>query len=67
MKEELAAGKTPLALARVVPNSGFFNEACQAYGGCDYLTLCKTQHPQRWLNDYTVRVWDPRNPDREEK
>lgn len=65
--EKLIARKGhPIALARVVPSTGFFNEACQAYGGCEYLPLCKTEHPQRWMQDYTVRVWDPRNPDREE-
>jgi hypothetical protein len=68
MKDAIASGKVtqPIQLASVVQKNGYFNEACQAYAGCEYLQLCQAQFPQRWLGDYTVRVWDPRNPDREE-
>lgn len=66
MRDMIAQGKKHFEMARVVPMSGRFNEACQAYNGCEYLQLCKAPHPQKWFGDYTRRVWDPRNPDREE-
>jgi hypothetical protein len=65
--DKLDKNTSPVYLGRVVPSTGFFNEACQAYAGCEYLRLCKSQFPQRWLNEYAVSIWDPRNPDREEK
>ena len=66
-EEKLVSQKRHLIhLGRVVPSTGYFNESCQAYGGCEYLGLCKSEHPQRWLGDFVTRVWDPRNPDREE-
>ncbi|NIS77786.1 MAG: hypothetical protein GTO00_09270 [Deltaproteobacteria bacterium] len=36
-----------------------FDEACTAYGGCTFNTLCNSKHPAPWLNDYELRRWDP--------
>lgn len=57
----------PIQLTRNVPARGMFSEACQAYGGCEFLPLCKSEFPQRWLSDFAVDIWDPTNPDKEEK
>jgi hypothetical protein len=45
------------------PTTGTFNDGCNAFAGCAYRTLDGTQHPQRWLGDFAIRVWDPMNPD----
>jgi hypothetical protein len=36
-----------------------FADACTDFGGCQYLDLCTSEHPDRWLDDYTVRRWNP--------
>lgn len=34
--------------------------ACAAYGGCPYTTLCESEHPEQWIPlNYVVRKWDP--------
>ena len=34
--------------------------ACAAYGGCAYLLLCKSEHPESWIPmNYVKRKWDP--------
>jgi hypothetical protein len=40
--------------------------ACSDYGGCTFLDICSTPHPDRWLEaDFVQRIWDPLT--REEK
>src|SRR5690606_15177737 len=36
-----------------------FGEACSAYNGCQYLSLCQQQDPELWYDDFDIRVWDP--------
>lgn len=37
-------------------------DACAAYGGCEYRTLCQSANPGPWLDvDYEERNWDPLN------
>ena len=36
-----------------------FDEACTQYGGCLFKSLCNSQSPEPWYNDYQVRKWDP--------
>lgn len=33
--------------------------ACAAYGGCAYKIMCESPEPERWLNQYRIRKWDP--------
>lgn len=34
--------------------------SCGSYGGCDYIDLCKSANPERWIDAlYEVRPWDP--------
>lgn len=36
------------------------DHACSEYGGCALQTVCKSQHPENWLEQYFVqRVWNP--------
>lgn len=36
------------------------DHACSEYGGCALTTVCKSPHPETWLNQYFVqRVWNP--------
>lgn len=65
-KEEYEKGHDKFQLYQMFPCTGKFNETCVAYGGCEYQSLCNNQFPHRYLRDYRVRVWDPRNPEREE-
>lgn len=37
--------------------------ACGAYGGCAFRILCESQDPERWMNQYRIRVWDPLKKD----
>ena len=40
--------------------------SCANYGGCTFLSVCKSSNPQRWLEaEYVQRIWDPLT--REEK
>lgn len=33
--------------------------ACSSYGGCQFLDLCDSEHPERWVYNYDTHVWDP--------
>lgn len=34
--------------------------ACSDYGGCDFLEVCSSPNPERWLaTDFEQRIWDP--------
>lgn len=33
--------------------------ACAAYGGCGFKLMCQSPEPERWLNQYRTRVWNP--------
>lgn len=36
------------------------DHACSEYGGCALQSVCKSQHPENWLEQYFVqRVWNP--------
>ena len=36
------------------------DHACGEYGGCNMLSICKSNDPESWLSTYfTQRVWDP--------
>ena len=35
-------------------------DACEAYGGCEFMRLCESEEPESWINPYfTQRVWNP--------
>jgi hypothetical protein len=35
-------------------------DACKAYGGCRYVTLCDSQYPEDWLQgNYVLHKWNP--------
>lgn len=56
----------PIMLSGLVPQRGIFSGACNAYSGCEMQQLCKSKTPQRWLENFEVRVWDPTNKNQEE-
>jgi hypothetical protein len=34
--------------------------ACAAFGGCPYVPLCSSEHPEKWVAlNYIERKWDP--------
>lgn len=35
------------------------DNSCSSFGGCLYLPLCESNTPEKWIGDYTLRVWDP--------
>ena len=35
------------------------DSACAAYGGCQFLDLCTSEHPERWLSQYDRQSYDP--------
>lgn len=35
------------------------DSACGSYGGCQFLDLCTTEHPEKWLDDYEQHHYDP--------
>lgn len=35
------------------------DQSCAAYGGCSFITLCKSKFPERWFGEYDVRKWNP--------
>jgi len=36
------------------------DSACSSYGGCAYMDLCTSPHPERWIEtSYVKRVWNP--------
>lgn len=41
--------------------------ACNAYGGCTFLQLCNSVDPEKWMNLYRIRKWDPLAKDSGEK
>ena len=61
-KAALEAGEDKFFLYRLFPAEGKFNGACDSYSGCPFKELCLAQHPQRYLDRYRIRVWDPTNP-----
>lgn len=43
---------------------GYFDwnldSTCSSYGGCQFLSVCNSNHPERWLSaEFIQRVWDP--------
>lgn len=71
LKEQYEAQKNSprfhaIKLAHIVPQRGHFSNACNSYSGCEFQSLCKTQHPERWVSDFDIRIWDPTNPNQEE-
>lgn len=65
-QKEYLDGTDKFQLYKMFTASGKFNETCVAYGGCEYQSLCNNEYPHRYLRDFRIRVWDPRNPEREE-
>jgi hypothetical protein len=60
----LQAGIPSDALARggLMPSHPFpqsFADACADFGGCSYLDLCTSEHPEDWYGDYIERRWNP--------
>lgn len=43
-----------------------FDQACTAYGGCPYQSLCTTANPERWITTFPRSKWDPLTGTREE-
>lgn len=41
-----------------------FAESCSVYGGCMFKDVCASGSPQRWLDQFPVRRWNPllKNP-----
>jgi hypothetical protein len=69
LRDKLASfpeGKPLINLLHDVPQRGIFSGACNDYAGCEYQILCKSQTPARWQNEYAIRIWDPRNPNKDE-
>lgn len=42
-------------------------DACASFGGCTFLPMCRSPHPEQWLNQYRIRRWDPLSKDFGEK
>ena len=40
-----------------------FADACASYGGCSFLDVCTSSHPQDVLETYATREWDPLHKD----
>lgn len=36
-----------------------FDYACADFGGCAFLDLCASEHPDDWLDTFEVRRWNP--------
>lgn len=37
-----------------------FADACESYGGCEFVRLCESEEPESWIAPYyEKRVWDP--------
>jgi len=36
-----------------------FDYACADFGGCTYLDLCTSEHPEDWTDQFEVQRWDP--------
>ena len=35
------------------------DSSCSSYGGCQFIPLCQSEHPERWLGQYEKVVWNP--------
>ena len=35
------------------------DSACSSYGGCQFLDLCDSEHPERWIDNYDRHEWNP--------
>lgn len=33
--------------------------SCSAFGGCQFKILCESPDPEKWMNQYRIRVWNP--------
>lgn len=33
--------------------------ACNAFGGCQFVPLCESPDPEKWMNLYRIRKWNP--------
>lgn len=40
---------------------------CNAYGGCAFVPLCNSIDPEKWMNLYRIRKWDPLAKDQGEE
>jgi hypothetical protein len=38
-----------------------FGDACSAYGGCPFLSLCTSYDPREWFDNFARRRWNPLN------
>jgi hypothetical protein len=36
-----------------------FDEACAAFSGCPFQSMCKSSTPESWVSKFMVRDWDP--------
>lgn len=36
-----------------------YDKSCSDFGGCPYLELCQSPHPERWENQFVSRKWEP--------
>jgi len=36
-----------------------FADSCTSYGGCAYMTLCRSAHPEQFFTSYSNYIWDP--------
>ena len=36
-----------------------FDSACADFGGCGFLDLCTSEHPENWYSEYVERRWNP--------
>lgn len=36
-----------------------FADSCSSYGGCAYMPLCRSAHPERFFTSYANYLWDP--------
>lgn len=36
-----------------------FDHACSDFSGCEFIELCESEVPDRWLSEYTVSRWNP--------
>jgi hypothetical protein len=45
-----------------------FADACSAYGGCEFMDLCRANNPSDYFSSYTRHDWNPLDPpDRAER
>ena len=59
----LLALRDDIERATIAWRQGLFRLAldspCAEFGGCPYLELCESPHPERWLDQYEVKKWEP--------